>query len=472
MAGDVAGVRLRDEDLEPEAERRRPRRARRSRPRAGEIRICCRARIANAPAPAISPAGKSGIPNSRLSPSAAPTTSAMSVDIATSSACSQRPIEVRREKFSRQSSGRFLPGRDPELRRLGLDQHRDQVCGDDHPEQQIAELRPAGDVGREVAGVDVGDGGDERRAEKRPDASRAANVAVERAPGGPRDRGLAGQHRLDLGVRVEDEIDIGIGLRLDRCGGRRWDLVERPVGRPELGRLTQSLCPGVPHRTYNLAYSKSIRSRLTRIGCDGGHRDRARRPVPGPPRGRGRLRARAAPVAAGQRSRGRRLPPGTAHERDRVARPGPGLLRGAARPQGPHAGRHARAAHRGRIRDRYGGGRRRRRPPPPVDVQGRPRRRGRGDDRRARDSLRGRPGRRRGRALRPARSRARPQGGPVGRRRVARGRHRRRSRSDRAERRRRREPARRSATPGPNRSPRPPPRSSGSSPGGRASGAR
>ena len=71
--------------------------------------ICCRARIAKAPAPAMIPAGKSGIPNSRLRPSAAPTTSAMSVAIATTSACSQRPIEVRREKRSRQSSARFLP---------------------------------------------------------------------------------------------------------------------------------------------------------------------------------------------------------------------------------------------------------------------------------------------------------------------------------------------------------------------------
>ena len=70
---------------------------------------CCSARIAKAPAPAISAAGNSAIPNRRLSPSAAPTTSAMSVAIATTSACTQRPIEARREKFSRQSSGRFFP---------------------------------------------------------------------------------------------------------------------------------------------------------------------------------------------------------------------------------------------------------------------------------------------------------------------------------------------------------------------------
>ena len=49
------------------------------------------------------------MPKSRLSPSAAPTTSAMSVAIATSSAWIQSPIEVRRAKLSRQSSARFLP---------------------------------------------------------------------------------------------------------------------------------------------------------------------------------------------------------------------------------------------------------------------------------------------------------------------------------------------------------------------------
>ena len=49
------------------------------------------------------------MPNSRLSPSAAPTTSATSHDIATISAWIHMPIEAGRGKFSRQSSDRFLP---------------------------------------------------------------------------------------------------------------------------------------------------------------------------------------------------------------------------------------------------------------------------------------------------------------------------------------------------------------------------
>ena len=125
------------------------------------------------------------MPKSRLRPSAAPTTSAMSVAIATTSACSQSPIEVRREKRLAAELGEVLAGRDPQLRRLGLHDHRDQVGREDHPEQQVAELGAAGDVGGEVAGVDVGDRGDEGGAEEGP----------EREPGRGRGRRASGARR-------------------------------------------------------------------------------------------------------------------------------------------------------------------------------------------------------------------------------------------------------------------------------------
>ena len=66
------------------------------------------------------------------------------------------------------------PRRDAELRRQRLDQHREQVGGDDHPDEAVAEPRAAGDVRREVAGVDVGDAGDERRPEERQDPEAGA----------------------------------------------------------------------------------------------------------------------------------------------------------------------------------------------------------------------------------------------------------------------------------------------------------
>ena len=59
--------------------------------------------------PVMTAAGKSGMWSNSLIPSAAPRNSARSVAIAISSAWIQSPIEVRREKRSRQTSGRFRP---------------------------------------------------------------------------------------------------------------------------------------------------------------------------------------------------------------------------------------------------------------------------------------------------------------------------------------------------------------------------
>ena len=63
--------------------------------------------------------------------------------------------------------GEVVIGDDAELRREVLDQHRDQVRGQDHPQQQIAELGAALDVRGEVAGIDIGDRGHEGGPEHR-----------------------------------------------------------------------------------------------------------------------------------------------------------------------------------------------------------------------------------------------------------------------------------------------------------------
>ena len=89
---------------------------------------------------------------------------------------------TRRGKLLAADLRQVPPRRDPELRRQRLDQHREQVRGDDHPDQPVAELRAAGDVGGEVARVDVRDAGDERRAEERQDAeTRAVEGLVDGA---------------------------------------------------------------------------------------------------------------------------------------------------------------------------------------------------------------------------------------------------------------------------------------------------
>ena len=141
-----------------------------------------RPRIANVVAPVISAAGNSPIPKSRWKPIAAPRNSARSVAIAIASACTQSPIDVRREKLLAADLGQVAPRRDPELRGERLDQHRHQVRGDDHPDERVAELRAAGDVRREVAGVDVGDARDERGAEERQQAEARGRRAGSASP--------------------------------------------------------------------------------------------------------------------------------------------------------------------------------------------------------------------------------------------------------------------------------------------------
>ncbi len=61
--------------------------------------------------------------------------------------------------------GQVHVGDDAELGREVLHEHGYQVGHEHDPEQQVAELGAALDVGREVAGIDVGDGGDKGRSQ-------------------------------------------------------------------------------------------------------------------------------------------------------------------------------------------------------------------------------------------------------------------------------------------------------------------
>ena len=72
-----------------------------------------------------------------------------------------------------------------------LEQHRHDI-GDDDPQQLVAMGRAGGDVGRKIAGVEIGDRGDERRPGER-------QQARERRAGRPR----AAEERPGA---VEDEV--------------------------------------------------------------------------------------------------------------------------------------------------------------------------------------------------------------------------------------------------------------------------
>ena len=84
----------------------------------------------------------------------------------------QPPRDRPREVIAAQL-GEVAPGRDADLGREVLDQHRHEVGAEQHPQQQVAVLGAAGDVRGEVAGVDVGDAGDEGRPEQGEGAAQA-----------------------------------------------------------------------------------------------------------------------------------------------------------------------------------------------------------------------------------------------------------------------------------------------------------
>jgi hypothetical protein len=77
-----------------------------------------------------------------------------------------------------------LVGDDAQLGGQRLEQHRHQVGEQHHPEQQVAELRAALDVGGKVPWVHVGDRGDHRRPGEGQEAAQTAAAAVQRLAAG------------------------------------------------------------------------------------------------------------------------------------------------------------------------------------------------------------------------------------------------------------------------------------------------
>jgi hypothetical protein len=120
------------------------------------------------PALAASTAGNSGSPVRRLSPRPAPRSSARSVAIATTSAPSHAASATGSTRPVADVLRKAAAADQAELRRLRLNDDRGHVRRHNNPNQLVPELGPRFDVGGEVPGVDVGDSGDERGAEKQP----------------------------------------------------------------------------------------------------------------------------------------------------------------------------------------------------------------------------------------------------------------------------------------------------------------
>ena len=100
--------------------------------------------------------------------------------------------------------GQVAPGGDAHLGRQVLDEHRHQVRGQDHPQQQVAVLRAARDVRGEVPGVDVGDAGHEGGAQHGQRAPNAPTAADELERGRPGEGDGARVHARGRRRRVHD----------------------------------------------------------------------------------------------------------------------------------------------------------------------------------------------------------------------------------------------------------------------------
>ena len=92
---------------------------------------------------------------------APPRNSARSVAIAPISLTIHIAQTSGRGKLLAAQFGEIAAGDDAELRRQRLEQHRDDVGDQDDPEQVVIVFGAGLDVGREVAGIHIGDRGDD-----------------------------------------------------------------------------------------------------------------------------------------------------------------------------------------------------------------------------------------------------------------------------------------------------------------------
>ena len=149
-----------------------------------------------------------------------------------------------------------LPGDDAELGGLVLHEHRHRVGGDQHPQQQVAVPGTGGEVGGHVAGVDVGDGGDERRPEQR----------RREVPGSPRGRG--GRRRTHHGPGFGHRSPsarfrlsaVLISANRTLRGGAGSDHPPAPASRVRLRRPPPAPSPRRPDGTRRASGTRAARA--------------------------------------------------------------------------------------------------------------------------------------------------------------------------------------------------------------------
>ena len=104
--------------------------------------------------------------------------------------------------------GEALAGDDPDLGGQRLEQHGDQVRQRDDPKQAVAIARASLDVGREIAGVDIGDRGNHRGPDERQEPAQAAALTVQTLLACS--HGTAGQTAGEGDFRAAGLMDDGV----------------------------------------------------------------------------------------------------------------------------------------------------------------------------------------------------------------------------------------------------------------------
>ena len=130
------------------------------------------------------------------------------------------------------------PGGDAQLRAHRLDEHRHEVGAEHNPQQHVAVLRATGDVGGEVAGIDVGHGGHKGRTKEWEQGAKATGLAAERLL-------RRTEHTLFAGEGGDDGFD----RRLAGSGqdGRSFSAhVRVPAPRRSRAQARAGCSPGCP----------------------------------------------------------------------------------------------------------------------------------------------------------------------------------------------------------------------------------
>ncbi len=126
--------------------------------------------------------------------------------MATASACSQSRTTTRNGNRSRQTSGRLRPVAMPSLALIDWTSIAIRFAASTTQSSVYPNSGAARHVGREVPGIDVGDGRDERGAQERQDRPDPASFTGKRGALGRRDnagfprQGVGSQHHLP-GIR-------------------------------------------------------------------------------------------------------------------------------------------------------------------------------------------------------------------------------------------------------------------------------